>query len=65
MYLGIQLFVFLPELTIEGVFIYINDSISGFMTTPSFSLESCLTAANTKIASGVVRTMIDGRWGGV
>ena len=51
--------------TIEGVFIYIYDSISGYMTALFFSLKSCLTKFNTKIASGVVRTMIDGRWGGV
>ena len=35
------------------------------MTASSFSLKSCITEAITKIASGVVRTMIDGRCDGV
>ena len=65
MYLGIKIFLLLYEFTIEEFFIYINDGIWGYMTASSFSLKSCITEAITKIASGVVRTMIDGRCDGV
>ena len=56
-YQGMQIFVLVYGFTIEYIFIY----MSGYMLAIYFSYKSSVTEANIKIASGVVRTMIEGK----